>query len=160
MSKKSIGLLIAETGIGATALWRMNRRFSQRLEQVHAEANKFHDYFLLLSHWLEIKNRGGSAALYFEEMKYKRIAIYGMGELANRLFEDLQGTDIEIVYGIDQEPSSCATSIANVYSPNDELPAVDVIVVTPFSAYDNIENLLKKTANCPIISIENIIWSV
>ena len=160
MRKKSLGLLIAETGIGAAALWRMNKHFSQKLEQVQAEANKFHDYFLLLSHWLEIKNRGGNAASYFKDMGFKKIAIYGMGELANRLFEDLQGTDIEIVYGIDREPSSCATSIANVYAPNDELPAVDVIVVTPFSSYDDIESLLIKNTKCPIISIENVIWSV
>lgn len=158
--KKSIGLLIAETGIGVATVWGMNKRFSQQLEQVQTEADRYHDYFFLLSHWLEVKNRGGSAASYFEDMGYKKIAIYGMGELANRLFEDLQGTGIEIVYGIDQNVSNCATSIENVYSPSDKLPTADVIVVTPFPAYDNIESKLKENTNCPIISIENVIWSV
>lgn len=160
MKKKSIGLLIAETGIGVATVWGMNRCFSQRLEQVQAEANRYHDYFLLLSHWLEVKNRGGSAASYFKDMGFRKIAIYGMGELANRLFEDLQGTGIEIVYGIDQDVANCTTIIENVYSPNDELPMVDVIVVTPFSAYDNIESKLKENTSSEIISIENVIWSV
>lgn len=160
MSKKGIGLLIAATGIEAATVWGMNKRFSQRLDQVQAEANRYHDYFLLLSHWLEVKSRGGSTASYFNDMGYKKIAVYGMGELANRLFEDLRDTDIEIVYGIDRAAQNCVTRIENVYFPDDELPAADVIVITPFSAYDSIESKLKENTKCPIISIENVIWSV
>lgn len=124
------------------------------------QIDKYIDHFQLLNHWLEIKNEGKSAAVYFEEMGYKHIAIYGMAELGNRLCEDLANSSICIDYGIDKDVCCCIARIDEVYSPEDELPEVDVIVVTPYSVFEEIKDSLKEKVKCPIISLEDIIWSV
>lgn len=122
--------------------------------------DKLLDYYELTLHWLEAKNFGGSAAEYFHYKNYKRIAIYGMGDLANRLIEDLENTDVEVIYGIDRDICTTPTRIAEVYTMEDTLSLVDVIVVTPFYAIEEIENSLKKKINCPIVSLEEVIWSI
>ena len=97
---------------------------------------------------------------YFEEMGYKHIAIYGMAELANRLSEELEATSITIDYGIDWDVSCTSARIDEVYFPEDNLPETDAIIVTPYSSFDSIKAVLEKKVKCPIISLEEVIWSV
>ncbi len=122
--------------------------------------NKINDYYYLLNHWLELKNTKKNSAVYFEEMGYRRVAIYGMAEIANRLIEDLEKSNIEIVYGIDRDISCSISKIGEVYSLEDDLPEADVIVVTPCYAFQSIYKELKTKVSFPIISIEDVIWSV
>ncbi len=122
--------------------------------------NKFQDNFLLYDHWLMLKNEGKSLSTYFEELEYKRIGIYGVGEIANRLYEELKDSEITVVCGIDQDVCNVKTVIENIYCLQEELPEVDVIVVTPFNSFNSIENILKEKISCPIISIEEVVWSV
>ena len=50
--------------------------------------------------------------------------------------------------------------IEDIYFPEDELPKVDAIVVTPYSAMESIKAMLKNKVDCPIISLEEVVWSV
>ena len=118
------------------------------------------DHFQLLNHWLEIKNEGKSIATYFEEMGYRHIAIYGMAELANRLFEELSESSVHIDYGIDRDICCSIARIDKVYFPDDNLPETDAIIVTPYSSFESIKTILEKKVNCPIISLEEVIWSI
>lgn len=118
------------------------------------------DHFQLLNHWLEIKSEGKQVASYFEDMGYKHIAVYGMAELANRLFDDLNGSSISIDYGIDRDVCCTIARIEQIYFPEDELPETDVIVVTPYSSFKEIKSNLEKKVTCPIISLEEVIWSI
>lgn len=122
--------------------------------------NKHLDSFLLYNQWLMMRNEGKRLANYFEEMGYQNIAVYGLGDIANRLAEELEGSDIRIEYGVDQNLSNVKTIIETTYSMQEELPKVDVVVVTPFHTYGSIEKVLKKKVDCPIISIEDVVWSV
>ena len=118
------------------------------------------DHFQLLNHWLEIKNEGKSVVTYFEEMGYRHIAIYGMAELANRLSEELSESSIHIDYGIDRDICCSIARIDKVYFPDDNLPEIDAIIVTPYSSFESIKTILAEKVNCPIISLEEVIWSI
>ncbi len=118
------------------------------------------DHYALLNHWLELKNEGKSVAQYFEEMEYQHIAVYGMAELGNRLMEDLEGSPIQVDYGIDKDAACSIARIEEVYSPEDMLPKTDVIIVTPYSAFEDIKKMLEKKVTCPVISLEEVVWSV
>lgn len=118
------------------------------------------DHFQLLNHWLEIKHEGKSVSSYFEEMGYHHIAIYGMAELANRLSEDLSGSSICIDYGIDRDICCSITRIDKVYYPEDDLPETDAVIVTPYSSFETIKRIVEKKVSCPIISLEEVIWSI
>lgn len=152
-------------GLGASAMcgmliYRWFSHMRQDLAGHQRETDKFKDNFQLLSHWLEVKNDGGSAAEYFRERGYRRIAVYGMGELANRLCEELEGTDIEVAYGIDRDVCNTISRMDTVYSPDDSLQEVDAVIVTPFYAMDSIRRKLSEKVKCPVISLEEAIWSL
>lgn len=118
------------------------------------------DHFQLLNHWLEIKHEGKSVVSYFEEMGYQHIAIYGMAELANRLMEELSGSSVSVDYGIDRDISCSLARIDTVYFPEDHLPETDAIIVTPYASFESIKVILEKQVHCPIVSLEEVIWSV
>lgn len=121
--------------------------------------NKYEQYYKLLNQWLKAKMYGHSAAEYFNDLGYKNIAIYGMADLAQRLIDDLLDSDIKVQYGIDRDAACASAVIDEVYSPDDCLPMVDVIVVTPFIDFYNIKSSLEKYG-VPIISIEEVVWSI
>ena len=50
---------------------------------------KFEDYFAIVNKWLKNRNQHISVADYFKNNHYEKIAIYGMGEIGKRLYEEL-----------------------------------------------------------------------
>lgn len=134
--------------------------YKKQLQTSQWHIKRFQDHYWLLNHWLELKSEGKSTASYFEDMEYRHIAIYGMAELGNRLMEDLENSSIQVDYGIDRDISCSIARIDEVYYPEDELPETDAIVVTPYSMFEEIKEFLEKKVKCPIVSLEEVVWSV
>lgn len=154
--------MIGLTAVGALTVGAVLQKRHQKEKGALLSANnKLSDNYQLLNHWLEVKNEGKSLAGYFLEMGYSRIAIYGMAELANRLTEDLEGSGVEIVYGIDRDAGCSISRIAEVYSPQEDgMPEVDAVIVTPYYALEAIKKDLSGKVTCPVVSIEEVVWSV
>ena len=154
--------IIGMAAVGALTVGAVLRKRHKKEKGALLSANnKLSDNYQLLNHWLEVKNEGKSLAGYFLERGYSRIAIYGMAELANRLTEDLAGSGVEIVYGIDRDAGCSISRIAEVYSPQeDSLPEVDAVIVTPYYALEAIKKNLSGKVACPVVSIEEVVWSV
>lgn len=123
------------------------------------KVNKLRDDYWLLNHWLEIKSEGKSVASYFMDKGYYHIAIYGMADLGNRLMEDLEGSPVCVDYGIDRNICCSIARISEIYYPEDDLPETQAIVVTPYAAFEAIRKLLETRVDCPIISLEEVVWS-
>ena len=118
---------------------------------------KFRRYYELSNQWLKACYDGYCLDDYFREHGYKRIAIYGMGEFANRLIEALQETDIEVSYGIDKNMWQAFAEIDIVGMDEcNYFGNIDCIVVTPIHIYQEIKETLKEKCNCDIISLEDI----
>lgn len=154
------GLTLMGIVFAGCAFHRLLEDKKQSITALKEMNDRYLDNYRLLCHWLEVKNEGGSTADYFRDMGYRRIAIYGMAELANRLLEDIEGQEMEVVYGIDQDAACCVSKIEAVYSLQEEFPEADVVVVTPYYAMESIRKELEKKVTCPIVSIEDIVWSV
>lgn len=161
MKRKGVSVFLSALGAGlAIGACLAGRRRERQAAGLRDRMNILSDHFQLLNHWLEIKNEGKSTASYFEEMGYYHIAVYGMAELANRLAEDLAGSSIQIVYGIDRDVCCTIARIGEVYSPEDDLPEADAVIVTPYASYEGIRAVLEKKLECPIVSLEDVIWSI
>lgn len=125
---------------------------------VDIEKKKYRAYFNLLNKWVFLKKRGIFLATYFENEKIETLAIYGMGEIAHRLQEELSGAALKISYLIDQKADMMkGKTHIPIYSPDDNLPDVDAIVVTPFYSFAPIYLKLRKMINCRIISISDVL---
>lgn len=153
-----IGLL-ALAGASALAV------FCKRKHKLHEEGlrkygDKFYEYFQLLNRWIIARNEKKQIADYLREQNINKIAIYGMGELANRLYEELAGGDIQVLYGIDRDVCCTNSSIADIYYPDDVLPEVDAVVITPFLSAEGIAKDLSSRCPYRMIPLDNIIYSL
>lgn len=137
-----------------------NLDLQKNLAREQQRNNKLEREFGLLDRWLWIKLDYRNIKIYFEQRDYKSIAIYGVGEIANRFYEEISRTsEIEIKYAIGAE-SNLSHPFLKVYAESDEMPLVDAIVVCDISIVSAVKNRLKEKVNCPIVSIEDVIYKV
>ncbi len=109
----------------------------------------------LMDQWMELKQRMYHVDTYLWERNYRHIAIYGMGYIGRRLYNDLTGK-VTINYVIDQNINNKSIDV-RVYSPDDKLETVDAVIVTPIMCFDEIRGKLSQKMSCPIIAFEDII---
>ena len=149
-----LGMLIgAAAGSAGMGYWG-NKQVTQKSEKV----DKFKGYYNMLNQWLMLKQEGKGLDSYFKANGYKTIAIYGLGEMGNRLYDELKNSDIEIKYAIDKNASSTYSEL-NVMDPDEcAYEEVDCIVVTATFAFDEIANVLEGKTDCPIISLEDVVF--
>lgn len=121
--------------------------------------DKFKGYYNMLNQWLVIKQEGKSLEKYFVDNGYKTIVIYGMGEMGNRLYEELKDTDIEIKYAVDKEATTIYSEL-KVVGKDDYLEEADVMIVTAIYAYDEIQEEMGKKIDFPIVSLEDVIYEL
>ena len=112
-----------------------------------------------MNQWVKVKQDGKNLSEYFEKNKYEKIAIYGLSYAGETLLSELQDSSIQIAYGIDQNADSIYSDI-NVYSLEDSLEPVDVVVVTAITFFNEIEKKLSGKIDCPIISLEDILYEI
>ena len=143
----------AMLGVVATA-----GELEKQINEKKKMSDKHLDLYLLMNQWVKLKQKGINLSKYFEKNGYNRIAIYGMSYVGETLVEELKGTNIEVVYGIDRNAENIWIDNMNVLSLDDELEDVDAVVVTAISFYDNIKDSLSRKLTCPIISLEDILY--
>lgn len=120
---------------------------------------KMTEFYQLLIEWLRIKQEGKSLTSFFIQNDYKTIAIYGMKELGERLYNELKDSEIQVKYIIDKNADVIYADI-DVVEPESTLEEVDVIVVTAIHYFDEIEMMLGEKVDYPIISLEDVIYEV
>lgn len=120
---------------------------------------KFRLYYNLLNQWLFLKNKGTNLETCFIERKIYSIAIYGMGEVGERLCEELKESKVQVKYAIDTKRYDSTLELPR-YNLIQGLEPVDAIVVTPIFDYQNIEKEIKKVGNHQVISLYDIVFDV
>ena len=158
MKKGVIPVLSALMGaaLGAGAIGKMT--FGEK-EKIKAKSDKHEALFLMMNQWVKLKQEGKNVTEYFKKNGYHRIAVYGMSHAGQRLIDELKDTEIEVAYGIDKNVEAIYADIV-LQTMEEEFEEVDAIVVTAITFYYEIEEELSKKVNCPILSLEDIIFEV
>lgn len=131
----------------------------KKVEQKSEKVDKFKGYYNMLNQWLTLKQEGKNLSEYFKNNEYKTIAIYGMGEMGNRLYDELKDTDIQIKYAVDKDAASTYSEL-DVIEPDDDFSEVDVMVVTATFAFDEIEGKISNKVDFPIVSLEDVVYEI
>lgn len=160
MKSRKIILTMTSIFVGFTAgaacvcrvYWKYRKSADEKL-------NRLRGYYSLLNQWLQLKQSGISLEQYFIGHSYKTIAIYGLGELGMRLQEEIKGSAVNMHCAIDKKAEEVYSDI-KVYYPEDCPKDIDVIVVTPTFAFEKIREELSRYTDCPIISLEEILFSL
>lgn len=132
---------------------------SKKIKEMADGHAKVHMLYMAFDQWLHVRQEGKTLVEYFEKQGYKTVAIYGMKELGERLYDELQGSGITVKYIIDKNADSIYADV-DVITPDEELEQVDVIVVTAIYYFDEIEEMLSEKVDYPIVSLEDILYEV
>ena len=143
---------VAMGGIGIAAIKRRD------LQKARKDAAKYLTLFRGINQYLVTKQMDKHIKTYFVENGMTKVALYGMSHIAQRIIDDLSGSEIQVVYGIDQRADRI-TSDVKIYKPTESLPETDVIVVTAYD-FDIIAEALQDKVECPIISYEDIVFNL
>lgn len=113
----------------------------------------------MMSQWVKVKQEGKNLSSYLEKNGYKKIAVYGMSYAGEALINELENSDIAVAYGIDRNAGSLYADV-DIVSIDDDLEEVDAVVVTAITFFDEIEEKLSQKIDCPIISLEDILYEI
>lgn len=158
MKKGIISVLSAMAGaiVGGGIVGKIIGDSTQKAQTM---SDKHLSLFLMMNQWVAIKQEGKNLADYFRKNNYSSLAIYGMSYAGERLLEELRNSNIQVKYGIDKNAAGIYSDIKLV-TMEDKLDEVDAIVVTSIFFFDEIEQELSKRVDCPIISLEDILYEV
>lgn len=137
----------------------IDKKEKRIVEAANKKVQKFKQYYQLSNQWLYIKNEKRNIIDNIKEKGYKSIAIYGMGELGNRLYEELRESEIQIKYVIDRYPESNFPDLKFV-ELNSNIEQVDAIIVTPIYDFEKIKKEINDVVDYSVISLEDILYSI
>ncbi|MCM1415713.1 MAG: hypothetical protein NC430_07285 [bacterium] len=151
-----LAVLGAAVGIatGEQTIGKARKKAMRRLEE---DDMKFHEFYAILLQWVHIHNEGKTVGAYLKKSGYNTVAIYGMKELGEELLYELKDSEIEVKYGIDKNADELYVG-TDVYRPDEELEAVDAVIVTAVHWFDDIERDMKEKLGCPVLSLDDVIY--
>lgn len=136
-------------------LREIENRYCKKNEGDLIRTIKVYDY------WMYLKIRNRKIESYFKYHKYKKIAIYGINYLGNRLYDELSYSTIEVLFGIDKAAEGIDYDIPILSMDNiklwERMQEIDVVVVTAVAFYQNILWEFQKISDKPVLSMENIL---
>ena len=121
--------------------------------------NKYLIMTKLLNRWIYNKQKNFSISKYLEEREMKQIAIYGMGDVGQRLYDELENSPIEVKYVIDRRAKQIISAV-RIIDVDDIFESVDAVIVTAVYDFEEIKQALRLKLKCPIVSLEEIIYGV
>ncbi len=158
MKKGIISALSFAAGLAGGAIG-VGKMTGSKVNDWKQMSDKHLELFLMMNQWVKVKQEGKHLASYFEKKGYKTIAVYGMSFAGETLVNELKGSAIQILYGIDQRGGSVYTDI-NIVTKEDTLAAVDAVIVTAISFFEEIEEELCRKVDCPILSLGDILYQI
>lgn len=129
---------------------------ASRIDRIKSSSDKYWSLYLLMNQWVRIRQDGKNLKSYFQANGYQTIAIYGMNYIGETLYRELRESGIFVKYAIDKNAEAICSEV-DVILPEYIPGGVDVIVVTPITYFDEIEDELASKVSCPVISMEEIL---
>ena len=150
-------ILLALICLAMLFILRVYRDAIGRLKDSNAKKQEFYD---VLCAWIKIYASNVRLSHFFIKNGYKKVLIYGMKEIGKYLYDDLKNNkEIIMIHAIDKANIE-ASDAYSISLPSEILPDADVLVVTAIHYFNEIEEDMKNKVSCPIISIEDVVYSL
>jgi uroporphyrinogen-III synthase len=157
MSKKSIMGTVFGSALGvAGGAFLVNEKVGKEKKRQKQLADKHLALLIMMCDWMRTKQEGKSLAGYLKEKGYKRVAVYGLSYVGERLLDELRDNGIEVEYAVDQKADPIYFDV-EICRPEEDLEEVDAVIVTAITFYDEIKAMLEEKLQCPILSLEDMI---
>ncbi len=119
--------------------------------------DKYQMWYNLMEQWLTLHEESKTIPQILKERGILSIALYGLGKIGKHVVWELKDSDVTILYAIDRVVSGVYDEIP-VKKADEYLPLVDAVIVTAVYDFEEIEELLKDKVDCPVISLEEILY--
>lgn len=131
---------------------------SKIIKKEYENGKKIAYYYSFFNQWLRLRQYGYTLAGYLLEQGINKVAIYGIAEFGQRLYDELIESGITVEYIVDNNPKIFFYDY-KILTMKDEFPPVDAIIVTPILLYSEIRKELIKKVDYPIISLEILLMN-
>lgn len=134
---------------------------NDRLQQNRSVCNiKFSQMFQIMYQWMCLKNRKIYIDAYLKRKEISCIAIYGMGYIGECLYEELERTDVKVLYGIDQSALDYEGRLP-IYRVDDEnLGTVDAVIITVANISKDWIDKVRKKVKCPVYTMSDLLMNM
>lgn len=157
-----IVLLIVISFLSCIVCYFFKRSKAERIcsEKYKEVVDKDELIILTLLQWVQIEHEKKKIETILYEMRCKNVAIYGYGHLGRLLAKNLQGTELNLACIIDKNKNLPCEEF-KLYSPYDELPQVEAIIVTSVYFFDEIKAELRDLLpDVEILSLYDILYQL
>lgn len=163
--------IITTVSLAGGFLFFKNRRRKHLVEEVSVEENQQESVKLkkvnqpwgknakIMQKWNLLDESGIFLRDFFEKYGYYNIAIYGMGQLGEKLYHQLENTGISVKYVVDRHENEKLKDVLQL-KPDDKWEIVDAFVVTTMMKFADLENEITDRVGCPVVSLEEIIFEL
>ena len=158
MNKGVISILSSFVGATTGAL-TVGKIMGDKVNSCKQMSDKHFALFQMMNQWVKVKQEEKNLSENFEFNNYKNIAIYGMSYVGETLVNELKNTNINVKYGIDKNADRIYSEV-DIVTMEDDLEDIDAIVVTAITFFDEISKKLEEKVDCPILSLEDILYEV
>ena len=145
--------------ISLWGIWKIIDKAGKTIERKNKQVDKYKLYYCLNNKWIALKEANKRLSEYFVENKIKTIAVYGLGDVGLNLCEEIMKDGIEVRYAFDGNLIRY-DSVIPIRKLEDELEKVDAVVITIPDEFEAIKNNLSPKFSCPIISVDDVIYSL
>lgn len=134
---------------------KISEDVTKNIEEIVTQRDERRKMYRLLYNW-KLKSDKENENLFLNFLgRNATVAIYGLGQWGELLYQELKKLPVKMVYGIDR--SEKHFHALPVKRPDAPLDKVDFIIVTVFKEFDSIKKEIEKSYMGEIISIEAII---
>ncbi len=138
-----------------------NYKKEREIARCRKEADKTSHERKVFEQWLFAKQDNRHISDFFHKKGINAIAIYGMGNMGERLLDEMRNENIVVEYAIDQKGNRICSDIEVVSHPDtDMLKKVDAIVVTAVHCFEDVREKLSVKTDIPIFSLEEILYEI
>lgn len=160
MKVKKITFILMIFAGGVTAGAVMTGHFTGKvLLRMKNLSDKHLDLFMLLNQWIITKQNNKTIEKYLCDRGLVKIAIYGMSYVGERLYHELRGGKVTVLYGIDIKADGIYSDL-KIYKPEEELDQVDAVIVTTSGHFEEIKRLIGQKMRTKILSLEDILYEM
>lgn len=157
MKKTGSILLAGFIGVIIGGYWK--RIYYNITKTEDSTVERLNSYYDTLNGWLRFKQQGKSMEDYLLHLGFHKVAVYALGEIGVRLFYELKDSKVQLAYAIDQNKDTHIEGL-KVVTMEDDLEEVDAVIVSIGFAYDDIKKKLEQKLDCPIISLEKLVYEI
>lgn len=131
----------------------------KELEREKAGVKKMGGVLALANQIIRANSRGKTISGNIEELGIRTVAIYGMGEIGERMMEDiLLNSSVKLLYGIDVKASELYMAVP-VYTLDQAagMEKPDLILLTVGGGSDSLKKEIREKMSCEVMTIGELL---